>query len=1194
MDEQPKTLRRRRFWIAPLIALTFLVAGAVWYFHGRTIWTDGHGNRFPSAESTLRQVIWTTPEPFDPAAFASDDQQYEPAISADGTEFYFVRGKPGQGAHIYASYRRDNQWTKPVRLDTINGPTDDLSPRLTADGKFLLFSSDRPGGVGGFDLWAASRTKDGWDKPFNLGSAVNTEFNESNPDPTPDGKRLIFSTDRKAAGKEQIQAWRATIRQTVSTDYDLWIASLDPTLTAAPTTQSAATTQATAVLVFKDAHEIPGINTSFVEGASCMSPAGDFLYFSSNRPGGFGKFDLYRSRITGNDFGPLENLGPSINGPGNETDPAITFAGFRLIFSSDRNSPRGVYALHLSDSHEVFPQLDPRPFPHFGWSIWSLIISALLLIPLIMAMRTAEGRRRLNTIQKCLILSLLVHAGLTFLFSFVLVTQEVARYVRKEKAEIAVNLNVPKDVEIGLAVRSQLSTDLPSTEIPPPAAQRAAVADETKVPTPTMKIDAPAHAAEKSAVASVAINSPPPLLSDSAPPPSPKPMIDIKSAASMLDAIAPKSTPEKVADRNSDVTPELKSPTVSQTRSRNSVDTSMPSPTISAELPKPAPGESTDSAAALPSSLQTANARSTAPPISDTAMPSAAIISTDHDPKLNGLSPIAPLGPTRIDQPAPTASAPAPGPSTSPLASSAAKSDETPSPAAVITTRNIPSKPTTAPSSFVDSGVLISDRRQADLPATSTAVAPSATAIAPIDVAAPALPPIAAALPRIQSDSTAATSVAVNEMLPTVRRTDTASTASAHLPADISSTAPITAPPVAVAPITAPTSAPGAGPLASPGISVEPQIAFAPVTGIDPGPMVKPSSPFPRSAEERQPRVKKLGGTRESEDAVDKGLAYLAANQERDGRWSFIASEDASPPGRRPQNAHDMANTGLTILALITRDHTPDKPGPYRNAVNKGLNYLIASQEPTGDLRGPAHLRGEGSRHGDMYDHAIATLALAEAALMTKDQRYVDAANLGARFIVAAQDPRSGGWRYIPGEAGDSSVLGWQIMALHSCEQLGFEVPPDTYAMARRYIRSASQGPRQMIASYQPRKAPLPSMTAELLYARMLLGQKLEEADITEATDFLAQQPPDLRAPSLYYWYYASLCMMQVQNNQWAKWNARTRDALIALQTQGGTFDGSWNADAKYADRGGRIYMTSIAVLTLEVYYRYQPIWDRK
>jgi hypothetical protein len=383
-------------------------------------------------------------------------------------------------------------------------------------------------------------------------------------------------------------------------------------------------------------------------------------------------------------------------------------------------------------------------------------------------------------------------------------------------------------------------------------------------------------------------------------------------------------------------------------------------------------------------------------------------------------------------------------------------------------------------------------------------------------------------------------------------------------------------------------------PISSPEVPIQPEVALAAIPSpINLGPVPTSAAPFPRAPEVRRPRVERLGGNKESEEAVDRGLAYLARNQQPDGRWTFIGPEyDSAGTGRRPQSYHDMGNTGLALLALLARDNTPDKPGPYRNHVNKALNFLIDAQEQNGDLRGPPQLKGADSTRADMYDHAIATLALAEAAIMTGgDKRYTDAALRGARFIVAAQDPESGGWRYIPGQFGDTSVFGWQIMALHACEKLGFEIPQRTRDLADDWIRLATVGPRRMLAVYQPRRAPTPAMTAEMLYSRMLLGQRLEEADIREATDFLTQTRPDVRQPNVYYWYYGSLCMLQVQNDLWKRWNAQTRDALIAMQSKtGGGTDGSWSADPKYGDRGGRIYMTSLALLTLEVYYRYERV----
>src|SRR5205085_8220787 len=109
-------------------------------------------------------------------------------------------------------------------------------------------------------------------------------------------------------------------------------------------------------------------------------------------------------------------------------------------------------------------------------------------------------------------------------------------------------------------------------------------------------------------------------------------------------------------------------------------------------------------------------------------------------------------------------------------------------------------------------------------------------------------------------------------------------------------------------------------------------------------------------------------------------------------------------------------------------------------------------------------------------------------------------------FIVESQNSDTGGWRYTPQEQGDSSVFGWQIMALHSAEQLGFKIPEETKRGAMRYIELASSGGRKALAGYQPGSGPTAAMTAEILFSRILLGEELTEAEMREATIFLARQ----------------------------------------------------------------------------------------
>src|SRR5687767_7813483 len=136
--------RRRWVWWAAgtAAALVVFVAAGGYFFVRQRFWTDDRTVRVPAHEAKPREVLWTTPEPL-AAAFNTAEQEYEPSASPDGTELYFVRGKAGgavggdgdpQDADIHVSYRRDNQWTAPQPLEGVNGPRDDLGPRLTPDG----------------------------------------------------------------------------------------------------------------------------------------------------------------------------------------------------------------------------------------------------------------------------------------------------------------------------------------------------------------------------------------------------------------------------------------------------------------------------------------------------------------------------------------------------------------------------------------------------------------------------------------------------------------------------------------------------------------------------------------------------------------------------------------------------------------------------------------------------------------------------------------------------------------------------------------------------------------------------------------------------------------------------------------------------------------------------------------------------
>lgn len=407
-------------WKAGIAVITVLAAavGVAWRVlpQKRAYYTDAGTIREPLTTARVRDVLWEPPARL-PDLINSAAEDYEPRQSADGMTLYFVRGKAGQNADIYYASRSPQGWSDPRPLTAINSEADDLGPQPSADGEAIYFYSNRTGGLDGYDLWVSRRgTYGDWRTPDNLGPTVNSEFNDYGPALTPDGKTLYFSSNRPQPGDVKTpdpNAWPATLREDLfHRTYDLY--------TAAITERGVG-----------EAEPVNSLNTPFNEGAPAVSSFGDFLYFASDRPGGLGGFDLYRSRRIGGGHGAATSLGNAVNTSFNELDPALSMGGFGLDFSSDRpvagrpaDAPRE-YNLYHTNSREVFVEADTIDRPPIDWAgLWTTVgpnlLWALLALTLLSAMLLlfkGARHRRLSLIARCLLASLAAHALLMLWFN---------------------------------------------------------------------------------------------------------------------------------------------------------------------------------------------------------------------------------------------------------------------------------------------------------------------------------------------------------------------------------------------------------------------------------------------------------------------------------------------------------------------------------------------------------------------------------------------------------------------------------------------------------------------------------------------------------------------------------------------------------------------------------------------------------
>ncbi len=364
-----------------------------------------------------------------------------------------------------------------------------------------------------------------------------------------------------------------------------------------------------------------------------------------------------------------------------------------------------------------------------------------------------------------------------------------------------------------------------------------------------------------------------------------------------------------------------------------------------------------------------------------------------------------------------------------------------------------------------------------------------------------------------------------------------------------------------------------------------------------------------RGAGHREAMLASGGGTRQTERAVAGALNWLARHQSAHGGWNLQGFQNRcrGQTCTYPAIVGDApaAATALGLLPFLAAGQTHRSKGPYKKNVEAGVKILVAHQNPkTGDLRMGTTL--------SMYDHGLAAIALCECYGMTGDRTLRQPAQAALDFIAAAQSP-DGGWRYVPGEpVGDTSVTGWQIMALKSGQMAGLEPNPRTIEQAKVFLKAVSPSAVASaggIFTYQPGSMTTECMTAVGLLCSQYLGMGKGDPVMVAGSSCLAQNAPDVRGHylnddvkikltgrNIYYWYYATQVMHNQPGPAWDKWNRKMRRVLIESQATAGCASGSWDPASPTEDYwgayGGRLMMTSLSALTLEVYYRYLPLYQ--
>ncbi len=338
-----------------------------------------------------------------------------------------------------------------------------------------------------------------------------------------------------------------------------------------------------------------------------------------------------------------------------------------------------------------------------------------------------------------------------------------------------------------------------------------------------------------------------------------------------------------------------------------------------------------------------------------------------------------------------------------------------------------------------------------------------------------------------------------------------------------------------------------------------------------------------RSASGRAAGLSKYGrgSAAFTEPAVNRALEWLKNHQADDGGWS------------KDKNLADrIGHTGLAILTFLAHGETTGSE-KYGNTVMKGIQFLMAQQQDDGFLGGTGRASGAA-----VYAHAIATYALSEAYGLTRIPMLKPVMEKGAQIIIAGQQA-TGGWDYgyKKDKRRDTSVSGWQIQALKAAYIAKAETPGIKAAFSNALEDlKRSQDAETGTFGYTDaggRKSPKErGMTGVAVLCMELMGHA-EDLAARSGINALDQATADWDEPMnspFYAWYYITQAKFHRGGSTWDAWNNRIAPTLVKNQSQ----DGSWPKTRTQSAVGEEsdVYRTTLACLTLQVYYRNLPTYQ--
>jgi prenyltransferase beta subunit len=337
--------------------------------------------------------------------------------------------------------------------------------------------------------------------------------------------------------------------------------------------------------------------------------------------------------------------------------------------------------------------------------------------------------------------------------------------------------------------------------------------------------------------------------------------------------------------------------------------------------------------------------------------------------------------------------------------------------------------------------------------------------------------------------------------------------------------------------------------------------------GTSPAGTDSPASP-PPARKSDQPIANEI--TPEQQQAVEKGLEYLASRQNTEGSFGNAGAYGAT-----------AAITSLSGIAFMADGNLPGR-GKYGANVKKAVDFIIRNQQESGLFTTSAF-------QGEMYSHGFATLFVGEVYGMTGDDQIKENLQRAVRLIERCQNPE-GGWRYQPAPVdADISVTICQIMALRSARDAGIKTDAAVMERALAYVKKCQNADGgfmyQASTGGESGFARTAAGTASLYYAG-----KFEDNSVTRGLNFLARFVPgrdqiEEQGHFFYGQYYAVQAMFLAGGKYWGEWYPAIRELLVSRQDKAaGNWEGEVDPD----------YCTAMALIILQMPNRYLPVFNGK